>query len=141
MLLEEYLHYIQEERESVNEILIPIVVLAYKIYQRFWSKAAIHCRGKKRKEKTICMLEYKLKVLYKTKAEVAKFSKACRQWSTSVDKCLENVRKQLQRLDEEIKEVKEKLQEEIKEHTKETATTKSKNLAKINKKKEIKFSQ
>ena len=81
------------------------VVAAYKIYKRFFSKAAKACKGKSGGEKTACMKKYKIDGLKAAKAEIMKSMSKCAK-SKNPEKCKVEVKKKALKFDAKIAKIK-----------------------------------
>jgi len=102
-LVIEYIENLQTEF-----IIIPLAFGIYKLYQRFLSVAARQCKGLSGKEKTMCMLLYKIKTFEKAKQDLRKYQKVCR-FSPSPAKCIEEIADQIAKVDVRLQGFKEEL--------------------------------
>lgn len=82
---------------NLNEIIIPLTIMAaYKIYNRFFSKAAKACKSKKGIDGSICRTKFMLAATIKGRQELIKnkskaedkekFNKHINKWDKKVNK-------------------------------------------------------
>ena len=111
-MINKYLKYLQEEDQQLNEfVVLPILLLVGKLYKKYvsYQKIALNCTTLSGVERKKCLIKYKIIGLEKTKNETLKFINTCKRWSTNVPKCINNVNKQVKKLDKEIGKQKRKL--------------------------------
>lgn len=113
-MINNYLKYLQEEEQHVNEfVVLPIVLISTKIYKKIiqHKKIAQYCIKTDGVERRKCFLKFRIKALEKTIQEISKFKKTCKKWSKNVPKCIAKVEKEIIELNKRIKKLQIKLKE------------------------------
>jgi len=82
-------------------VALALGVAAYKLYKRFYSKAAKSCNKYSGKSKTICMAKYRVDSLKKAKSVLSKKSRECSK-TKEPEKCKNELAKQLSKFDKKI---------------------------------------
>lgn len=112
-LVDEYQEYIdkvkiEKESESLNEVVIPLILLGIATYKRYMSRAAKECKNLKFGEKTRCMQKYESEAV---RAEIStlksNLNKCEKEKKPSL--CRAKVDKRLISLEDKLKKINLKL--------------------------------
>ena len=74
----------------------------YKLYKRFFSKAAKACKNKKFKEKTTCMIKHRVYSYMKTIKYLEHTRVSCNTHAEKPDKCKNSVDKEIKKIDDKL---------------------------------------
>ena len=106
--VDEYLKHLSDD--NLNEfVVLPAVLMIYKLYMRYFSSYAKNCIGKKGKERSACIYEQKIKAIDKTIDELERYKETCKKYSTNPDKCIKQVNDMISK----YKKKKKKAQQQI----------------------------
>jgi hypothetical protein len=86
-----------------------LVYAAWKTYQRYFSKAARHCKGLKWKARTKCIVKYKLEGRRKQYADLVASKSACSKSKTPV-KCHRVMDEKIAAVNKKINKLREKIE-------------------------------
>lgn len=79
-LVNEYIQVIQETKEEhLNEFIFSLIKVSRNVYKRYMSQAAKACRGLSFKQRTKCMLLYRIEALKQEISSLKNSSPKCEQ--------------------------------------------------------------
>ena len=110
-MINNYLKYIQEDSQQLNEFVIPTIILMRKLYKKYinYKQMAKYCSTVKKPVRKKCYIQYQIKQLIKVQNEIKKFKPICKKWSKNVPKCLNKADKQFEQITRKINKLKNKL--------------------------------
>ncbi len=110
-MIDNYLNYLQEEKQELIESPTIVAIMIAKIIKKYigYKKIMSNCTTLNGKERKKCYYRYRIISLQKAKIKILSFKSTCDKWSKDVTSCYQNIIKQINKIDDEIKKLKRKL--------------------------------